>query len=155
MKLAESSHRKIEEFYREFLKDDNFQLPLIHIYAGKFTHFFTTLISVNGITFGRRIFIFPRFLSLNQNNQLKLPEELAVHEIAHVLQYRRVGFIKFFYFYMRDYWQNLRKKEQWNLHARQQAYLEIPFEVEARRAAEKYFEWKQKRLENEKMLTSG
>lgn len=144
MKLAESSHQKIEEFYREFLNDESFTLPLIHFYAGKFTHFFTNLISVNGITFGRRIFIFPRFVSLNQSNQLKLPETLVVHEIAHVLQYRREGFFKFFYKYVRDYWRNLRKRERWDSMARQQAYLEIPFKIEARKASEKYIEWKEK-----------
>ncbi len=144
MRLAESSHSKIEEFYCEFLNDINFKLPAIHFYAGRFTHLFTTLISVNGITFGRRIFIFPEFLSINQSNKLKLPDELVVHEIAHVLQYRREGFVKFFYKYMRDYWRNLRKRKSWNSHARQLAYLEIPFEIEARNAEEKFLEWKNK-----------
>jgi hypothetical protein len=125
------------------LNDEQFELPVIHFYAGKFTRFFTFIISVNGITFGRRIFIFPEFLSLNQNSKLKLPDELVVHEIAHVLQYGREGFIKFFYKYVRDYWRNLRKKKSWSLFARQQAYLEIPFEAEARRAAEKYLVWKE------------
>ncbi len=150
MKLAESSHRKIEEFYREFLDEKDFKLPVIHFYAGKFTHTFTKLLSVNGITFGRRIFIFPQFISLNQNQNPKLPELLVVHEIAHVLQYRREGFIKFFYKYFGDYWKNLRKKKKWNQLARQQAYFEIPFEVEARKAADKYLEWKEKNQEKNK-----
>ena len=145
MKLAASSHQKIEEFYREFLSDESFQLPRIYFYSGKFTHFFTTLITVNGITLGRRVYIFPTFLARNQNNQLKLPETLVVHEIAHVLQYEQEGFIRFFYKYTRDFWRNLRRKEKWNSRARQQAYLEIPFEIEARKAAENYLVWKENR----------
>jgi hypothetical protein len=101
----------------------------------------TALISVHGITFGRRIFITSGLLSFNQNNLLKLPEDLAAHEITHVLQYRREGFIKFFYKYLTSFWRNLQKRKQWDAVSRQNAYLEIPFEIEARRVAAKFVEW--------------
>ena len=147
MKLAESSHRKIETFFREHLNDQNFHLPSISIYAGKFADYFTRQIKVAGITFGKRIFVFPELLSLNRNNQLKLPEELVVHEITHVLQYQREGFFRFFYKYLRDYRANLRKKEIKDLEAKREAYLEIPFEIEAREVADKFVEWNQNNLE--------
>ncbi|MDQ3064394.1 MAG: DUF4157 domain-containing protein [Acidobacteriota bacterium] len=141
MKLAESSHRKLEAFFREYLNDETFQLPPIYFYVGKFTNLLTALISVHGITFGRRIFITSRLLSFNQNNLLKLPENLIAHEITHVLQYRREGFSKFFYKYLTSFWRNLQKREKWDVVSRQNAYLEIPFEVEARRVAAKFVEW--------------
>jgi hypothetical protein len=141
MKLAESSHRKLEAFFREYLNDETFHLPQIYFYVGWFTNLLTALISVHGITFGRRIFITSGLLSFNQNNLLKLPEDLAAHEITHVLQYRREGFIKFFYKYLTSFWRNLQKRKKWDAVSRQNAYLEIPFEIEARRVAAKFVEW--------------
>jgi len=147
MKLAETSHRKLELFFRKYLNDENFQLPLIHFYAGGFASFFTRLISVHGITFGRRIYIKPKFLSLNQNNLLKLPEELVVHEITHTLQYKREGFLRFFYKYLTSFWHNLQKKEKWDGGARHKAYLDIPFEIEARAVAARFVEWNKENSE--------
>ena len=141
MKLAECSHRKIEIFFRQYLDDEKFHLPQIYFYVGKFTNLLTAFISVQGITFGRRIFIAPRLLTFNQKNLLKLPENLIAHEIAHVLQYKREGSIKFFYKYLTSFWRNLRKRGKWDAVSRQKAYLEIPFEVEARQVAANFVEW--------------
>jgi len=141
MKLAESSHRKLEAFFREYLNDETFSLPQIYLYVGKFTNLLTALISVHGITFGRRIFITPRLLSFNQNNLFKLPDDLVAHEITHVLQYRQEGFIKFFYKYLTSFWRNLQKRGKWDAVSRQNAYLEIPFEVEARHVSAKFVKW--------------
>lgn len=146
MKLAPTSHRKLELFFREYLSDENFRLPVINFYVGNFTSFLTALISVHGITVGRRIFITPKLLSLNQNNFLKLPEDLIAHEITHALQYKREGFIKFFYKYLTNFWRNLKKKERWDRYSRQQAYLDIPFEIEARAAAASFVEWNERRV---------
>ena len=142
MKLADTSHQKLEAFFREHLNDEFFRLPVIHFYAGGFTKILTDLVGVHGITFGRRIFIKPQILSLNQNNLLRLPEDLAAHEITHVLQYSRIGFVGFFYKYLTDYWRNLSKKKKWNSDSRHEAYLEIPFEIEARKVAAQFVEWR-------------
>jgi len=141
MKLAETSHRKLESFFREYLDDKEFRLPVIHFHVGKPTNFLTAFISVHGITFGRRIFIAPKLLSFNQNNFLMLPEDLVAHEITHALQYKREGFARFFYKYLVSFWRNLQKKEKWDGASRQQAYLDIPFEIEARAVAAKFVEW--------------
>ncbi len=141
MKLADSSHQRLEAFFREHLNDANFRLPAINFYVGIFTKILTNLISVHGITFGKRIFIAPKHLSLNQNNFLKLPEDLIAHEITHTLQYRREGFVKFFYKYLLSYRRNLCAKKKWNAAARQEAYLEIPYEIEARATAARFVEW--------------
>ncbi len=141
MKLAQGSHQKLETFFREYLNDDNFRLPKIHFYVGKITGIFSSILKIHGITFGRRIFILPKFLTTNQKNLLTLPEKLIAHEVTHVVQYRREGFVKFFYKYMTNFWKNLRTKEKWDIDSRQEAYLEIPFEIEARKIADKFIEW--------------
>ena len=147
MKLAHASHRKLELFFREYLDDENLRLPTTYFYVGGFTKALTKLTSVHGITVGKRIFIKPTLLSLNRNNLPKLPEDLIAHEIAHVLQYRREGFLKFLYKYATDYWRNLRGKKKWDAASRHIAYLEIPFEIEARRAATRFVEWNKSRDE--------
>ena len=141
MKLAKSSHQKLETFFREYLNDESFRLPAIHFYVGKFTRVFTAIVKVHGITFGRRIYIMPSFVGLNRANKLKLPEGLVAHEITHTLQYKREGFVKFFYKYLTSFWRNLRKMKSWDIISRQEAYLEIPFEIEAREVAERFVEW--------------
>lgn len=141
MKLADASRRKLERFFREYLDDEKFRLPPIDIYFGKFTKIFTRLIRVEGITLGRRIYIMPELIGRTAKLEPKLPERLAAHEIAHVLQYRKYGFIRFFYHYLAGYWRNLQGQEKWDLMTRQQAYLDIPFEAEARRIEKSFVNW--------------
>lgn len=147
MKLSESSHRLIENFFRDYLRDESFILPKIYFYSGKITAFFTLISKSNGITFGKRIFIMPELVTFNAKNHKKLPEDLVVHEIMHVIQYQNKGFLKFLYVYLCDYWKNLKLHEKWDADSRQQAYLSIPFEIEAREAAKDFLEWKENRIE--------
>ena len=142
MKLAAAPHQQLEAFFRQYLRDENFRLPVIYFYAGRLTRLLTALIGVQGITFGRHIFILPRLVSSNRDHQRQLPADLAAHEIAHVLQYRREGYIKFLYKYLADYRRNLRKFEKRDAFTRQTAYLEISFEIEARAVAAKFIEWR-------------
>lgn len=144
MKLAASSHRRLEEFFREYLQDEDFRLPMINFYVGKFTRLLTRAISVHGITFGKRIFITPKLLSFTQQNFLKLPEDLIAHEITHTIQYKKEGFVGFLSKYLSSYWRNLRGQKRWDADARRRAYLDIPFEIEARAVAEKFVEWNNK-----------
>ncbi len=141
MKLAQGSHQKLEIFFREHLNDKDFRLPKIRLYVGKISRLFTKIVKVHGITFGGRIFILPKFLTINQENLFILPEKLVAHEVTHVVQYRREGFVKFFYKYLTNFWKNLWTKEKWDVDSRQEAYLEIPFEIEAREVAAKFVEW--------------
>lgn len=141
MKLAENSHQKLQTFFREILADENFCLPAVNFYAGKFSGVFTLILRVHGITFGKRIFVTPDLIARDSENRRKMPIELAAHEIVHVLQYRNEGFVGFFYQYLRSYWRNLRKKKKWNFRSRHEAYLEIPFEREAREIAARFVVW--------------
>lgn len=148
MKLSDSSRQNLEEFFREYLQDENFNLPEIYLYAGKFTRILTKLINVHGLAVGRRIYIAPHFVSLNSKNLKYLPADLAAHEIAHTLQYKREGLIKFLYKYVSEYRKNLQKFDEQNARTKQQAYLDISFEIEAREVAAKFIEWrKNKRRE--------
>lgn len=144
MKLSEASHQKLELFFQEFLNDKNFRLPKINIYFGGFSRLLTSILQIDGITVGKHIFILPGLIQRNADNKLKIREDLAAHEIAHTLQYKREGFIKFLYKYQKSYRQNLRKSGKWDSDAKFLAYFEIPFEVEAREAAEKFRVWNKK-----------
>ncbi len=141
MKLAEDSHHKLQTFFREVLADENFNLPAVNFYIGRFSRVFTMILQVHGITLGRRIFVMPDLISNDFENRRKLPLELAAHEIVHVLQYKKDGFTKFFYKYLSSFWKNLRAKKNWDSVARQQAYRDIPYEREAREIAARFVEW--------------
>jgi len=145
MKLGAKSHRKIEEFFREHLGEEDFRLPEIYFYGGKFTNYLTSFLKIEGITIGKRIYIFPDNFWVSENQKLRLGEELVVHEITHVLQYRREGFFKFLWLYLKSYLSNLRRKKKWDLMARSEAYFEIPFEIEARKTASKFVIWSENR----------
>jgi len=145
MKLAEKSRKKIEEFFREYLKNEEFQLPEIQFYGGKFTRVLTSALKIEGITIGRRIYIFPGNFWFSENRKLRLDEELVVHEVTHVLQYNREGFLKFLGRYFKCYYLNLRKKKRWDLAARAEAYFEIPYEIEARKIASNFRAWSKNR----------
>jgi hypothetical protein len=145
MKLSAGSHRQLEEFFREYFGDEKLKLPEIQIYGRRGARLLTRLLSVDGITFGRHIFITPRHLRRGEDKRLYAPRELIAHEITHTLQYLRHGTFKFFYLYLKGFFEALRQKENWNFRARMEAYLEIPHEVEARLLAAKYVNWCERR----------
>jgi hypothetical protein len=150
MKLAETSHRKIESFFREYLDDKSFSLPQSYFYTGRFSRIFTAILGVHGITFGRQIFILPSLVSRAENQKIKLPESLVVHEVTHVLQYRQEGVLRFVYKYLKSYWSNLKPEQRWNITARRQAYLAIPYEIEARRTAAEFVKWSESFTQRQK-----
>lgn len=132
MRLARTSHERFEQFFRVFFDDRQFVLPVTRVYYGGFARLLTALFNLNGITFGSRIFIHPKFTRRDAAGRLYASKALIAHEIAHVRQFHQIGFFNFFYVYLKGYWEALRKKEKWDLAARTEAYLEIPLEAEAR-----------------------
>jgi hypothetical protein len=141
MKLSRKSHQKLELFFREYYKDADLKLPDVELFVKRGAGFITELFKIYGITFGQFIFIRKDFLYRNGDNELCIQKGLLAHELAHVLQYRKLGWFRFFYTYLKGYWTALKQKERWDLAARNQAYAEIPHEVEARDCAEKFLEW--------------
>jgi hypothetical protein len=143
-KLAASSSKTIEAFFREYLEDENFCLPEIYFYNGRIAGLITSGFHIGGITFGKRILIFPPLIGRNRENNLRMSADLLVHEITHVLQYKREGFLRFFYLYLKSYRQNLKGKKKWDSPTRRQAYLEIPLELEAVKTTNAFMLWKEK-----------
>ncbi len=135
MHLDRVSHSKFEEFFRDFYGDDELILPKIHIYSRRGSWLVTGVLRVNGITLGRHIFIQPTLVCRDSQNRLCAPRELVAHELTHSVQYARQGFFGFLKSYLGAYWTLLRKTKKWDLDTRMQAYLDIPQEIEARRAA--------------------
>jgi hypothetical protein len=141
MLLAPESHRRLEKFFRHHLRDGSLRLPRVEFYVGRFAGLLTNTFGIGAITFGSRVFVAPRLMRC-ANDRLTLSAELAVHEAAHVLQYERVGFVKFLFLYLRDYARALRKEAGSASERHRAAYLAISFEVEARAAEESYVAWR-------------
>ncbi len=141
MKLAESSRVKLQEFFRETTGDERLKLPEIHFHAGRFSEVLTRALKIYAITIGGNIFVAPEFVALGETERRKIHLELAAHEITHVVQFGREGFFKFFYRYLKSYLKNLREQKTWDAEARQRAYLDIPFEIEARETAARFVRW--------------
>lgn len=146
MKLARSTHQLLEEFFREYFADEKIELPPINLFARRGAKVMTKLLKIHGITFGSRILITPELLFRNDRKLLCVDKQLLAHEATHVLQYRRQGFFRFFYTYLKSYWKELRARKRWDFAARYEAYRAIPQEIEAREAAAAFMEW----LENRK-----
>jgi hypothetical protein len=77
----------------------------------------------SGITLGDRVFI----RSDCFRDHGRPPLDLIAHEVAHVVQFRRDGAAAFLTRYLLDYAKNLARGM-----ADRDAYLAIPYEVEAR-----------------------
>ena len=135
MHLDKISHSRFEKFFRDFYGDEELILPAIHIYSRRVSLIVTTVLQVNGITIGRHIFIHPKFTRRDEQNRLCAPKALIAHELTHSMQYAKQGFFGFLKTYLGAYWKFLRKSEKWDFQTRMQAYLDIPQEIEARRAA--------------------
>jgi hypothetical protein len=142
MLLAPESHRHIESFLREHLRNDALRLPPIFIYSSRWTRWLTSVFGIVAITFGRRIFVAPRKVERDGEGRLTIPAELIAHEATHVVQYEQAGFIGFLYSYLREYWRALREQQQgWGKPARRAAYFAIKHEREAYGAESFYGVW--------------
>ncbi|HVG29894.1 MAG TPA: DUF4157 domain-containing protein [Pyrinomonadaceae bacterium] len=142
MLLAPESHRRLEEFFRQHLRDESLRLPRVRFYAGRFAGLLTRTFGIGAITFGSRVFVSPEFLRRGADDRLALPAGLAVHEATHVLQYARVGFVPFLSLYLRDYARALGREAGRARERHRAAYLAISFEVEARAAEDGYDAWR-------------
>jgi hypothetical protein len=147
MNLAAETRDLLEQFFREYLADENFVLPKANFALGRIARLAVRILNIQGITVGGLVFIAPALLGGDADRRT-LPRDLVVHEIAHVVQYRRHGFFGFLLRYFADYWRNLRAQKSWSLEARHAAYLAIPFEIEARQTAYDFMRWFAKRRES-------
>lgn len=85
----------------------------------KFNHWLPVILKTHGVTIGRTIFY------INSNP----PQVLRKHELKHVDQYEKRGIVKFLFLYIAEYCVGRFRGLN-----HQQAYLNISFEIEARKA---------------------
>lgn len=141
MKLSRELHQQIENYFRFYFKDETLKLPEVEIFVRRGAWLFSRLFIVNGITFGRHIFIRPELVKRNSKNRLIISKNLLVHELTHTMQYQKQGFLRFLFSYFKAYFINLKRKKKWDIYSRAESYLEIPHEIEARDSAEKFIQW--------------
>ena len=80
-----------------------------------------------GITLGADVYVRSEFFDHDE----KIPLQLLAHEVAHVAQFERDGYVHFLSRYLLDYLVGLARGR-----GDRQAYLDIGYEREARRVAE-------------------
>ena len=141
MKLTPEAHKLAQDYFRHFFEDENLKLPQIQIYSRRGAKLVTRILSVHGITIGKHIFIAPSQTCRDSEDRLCLSKSLLIHEATHTLQYKKLGFTRFLYRYFKSYFVILREKKKWDLYSRMDAYLEIPYEVEARKTASEFADW--------------
>jgi len=144
VRLSAESHRRVEEFFREFRGEPGLRLPPVKVYSCVLSRLLLDSIGMGAITFGRRVFVSPRMVVKDGRGRRAVHGWLLVHEAAHVLQYEEAGFFKFLLKYLRDYWRELPAGEKWKLSgaARIAAYAAIPAEREALEAEHAYRSFK-------------
>ena len=143
MYLSEVSRRIFQDFCGECSTIKPQTVPPVRFFTGGGAGFLTKLLNINGITFGRSVIINPDLIRRDDGGKTRAPSELIAHELAHVLQYERLGYVRFLYIYLRDWWRIFKSKPKWNSAARREAYFDIPHEIEARRFAGEYLGWRE------------
>lgn len=144
MRLSKNSNKLFEEFFDQCNLCETVELPKVNVFARRGAWLITNILMVDGITLGRQIFINPKLLWRDKNRNLRIERKLMAHEYVHVLQYKRLGFLKFLWVYVRDFMKIFIKKEKWSLKTWFESYLEIPHEVEARKFADEFMIWLKK-----------
>ncbi|HVF67114.1 MAG TPA: hypothetical protein VM914_05605 [Pyrinomonadaceae bacterium] len=141
MRLADESHREVEEFFRRHTGTPWLVLPPVYVYAGGFAKLLTKMSGgVAAITFGPMVFVRPSLVRKDSAGRAGLPAWLLVHEAAHVLQYEERGTLRFLVGYLRGYFRVLWDGKKFDAAARNRAYLAIPEECAAREAERAYLE---------------
>ncbi len=141
MRLSEDARRKFSAFFETHEITRGISIPDVQIYARRGAWLVTTAIMVDGITLGRHIFINPRFVKRDAGNILRAPKDLIAHELVHVIQYQRHGFMRFLKLYVNDFWESFKKLERWTVRGWFESYLEIEHEEEARKIAAEFMRW--------------
>lgn len=141
MRLSKDSKKRLEDFTKEFFRNEFENLPEMIIYAKSGAKWLTKILNIQGITLGKYVFLKPSLIWRDEQDQICAPRWLIAHEYAHVLQYRRLGMTRFLITYFIDFFRGLKRFEKWDFDARVKAYLEIPHEIEARCFEDDYLKW--------------
>lgn len=104
-------------------------------HRGPLARLLTTMAGVAGITLGRRVLLSRPALA-RLERQPGEPLRLIAHELAHVVQYRSLGTMRFLVWYCGEY-----LLFRWRGMDHQQAYWSLTLERQARLVAELVAEW--------------
>ncbi len=140
MRLSPDSQARIETFLRERLAEETLCLPPTSIYVGWFARWLMKMLGMGAITFGRHIFVAQSLVKKDEEGRVVIPGWLLVHELVHVLQYEKKGYLHFFYDYLNGYWSALRAGKRWDAAGRRAAYFAIAEERAAREVEDAYRE---------------
>lgn len=141
MKLSENSQKIYAEFFQDCDICRFFEFPKVQIYSRNGSKILTKILNVEAITFGKHIFVHPKYIRRDEKKRLRIYDKLLAHELVHVLQYQKHGFVRFLKKYIRDFWNAFKKKEKWNLETWYESYSEIPYEIQARKFAADFMHW--------------
>jgi hypothetical protein len=141
MKLSPNTHQIFTDFFSECNFCEGLEFPKVQIYSRTGAKILTKIIAVDGITFGRHIFVNPKFVKVDKNGNLVIQKKLLAHELVHVMQYEKLGFWGFLRKYFKDFWRIFKNKEKWSFVTWFESYRDIPHEVEARHFASNFMEW--------------
>lgn len=141
MNLSKNSHKLFAEFFEECDLCDTLEFPKVQVYSRRGSKILTRILMVEGITFGRHIFVQPKNVWRDEKNKLRIHQKLMAHELVHVLQYQQQGFFGFLRKYVSDFWRLFKQKEKWNLKSWFESYRDLPHEIEARKVASEFINW--------------
>lgn len=146
MKLSKESHNLLETFFREYLKDEKFILLPVTFYSGSIIGFFAKLFSFYAITFGQKVFLAPHTIRKDSKGRLIVSGWLIAHECCHVMQYKREGFLRFLFLYVKEYLTRLKNNGKIKSDSHINAYMQMIQELEAVEVENAYLIWRKKRL---------
>jgi hypothetical protein len=124
-------------------------LAAVRVHRGLGARLLTRLLGASGVALGRRLFLSPEG-ARRLDGRGASGIGLAAHEVAHVLQYRRHGFLPMLARYAWDY---LRGRRAWVGH--HAAYRGIDFEREAWEVGERVTELVRQDAEARRALGVG
>jgi hypothetical protein len=131
MRLAPDGLALVQSFLRHHLGEPGLTLPDVVLHAPRPASLLHRA-DVLALTVGRHVVLSPVVVSRDSCGHPRLPSRLVVHELVHVVQYRR-GLARFLLRYLRSYAAGLRRHGLARP-ARHRAYRDIPLEAEARAA---------------------
>ncbi|CDM66224.1 eCIS core domain-containing protein [Pyrinomonas methylaliphatogenes] len=143
MRLARSSHERIERFLREHLHDPDLALPPLCIHTGPLAKLMTRAMRAGGLTLGRHIFISPQLVRRDVDGRWLVPGWLIAHEAIHVLQFERMGWIKLALSYVSTYGREFIRRRSFGAASRRAAYVSVPEERAAYAAMEAFLRWRE------------
>ncbi len=141
MQLSKRSRAIFKDFFLGTLLCRENDFPNVRIYTGFGARMLTGFLLADGITFGRSIYVSPRWVKRTGDGRLIVSKHLLAHELVHVFQYQTEGPVRFVSKYAVDFLRGLKRSRGWNSRAWFEAYSSIPHEIEARKYASEFNQW--------------